>query len=73
LEHYTIFPKNNTFRNERWVHDLLVFKTSRWQTASFILAGNATSVQTFRKVLKNNNITGKIFSKGYWLEGKTGL
>jgi len=32
-----------------------------------------TSVQTFRKVLKNNNITGKIFSKGYWLEGKTGL
>jgi len=72
LENYTIYPKNGSFRNEKWVGDLPIFKTADWQNANFVLTGNVKSVQTFRKVLKNT-ATGKIFSKGFWLEGKNGL
>jgi NADPH-dependent ferric siderophore reductase len=73
LENYTIFPKNNHFRNEQWISDLPVFKTADWLTANFILTGNVKSVQTFRRVLKTHHITGRIFTAGFWLEGKTGL
>lgn len=72
LENFTVFPKNGSFRNEKWINDLPLFKTSEWKTASFVLIGNAKSVQTFRKVLKNNT-SGKIITQGYWLEGKKGL
>ncbi len=72
LENFTVFPKNNSFRNEKWISDLPIVKASDWQTAKFILAANVKSVQTFRKVLKNT-ATGKIFAQGYWLEGKKGL
>lgn len=72
LENYTVFPKNGSFRNEKWVTDLPIFKTADWQNANYILTGNVKSVQTFRKVLKNT-ATGKIVSKGFWLEGKNGL
>lgn len=73
LENYTIFSKDNTFRNEQWINVLPIFKTTNWKPANFILTGNTKSVQTFRRVLKSNHITGRIFTKGYWLEGKTGL
>lgn len=72
LENITVFPKNGSFRNEKWINDLPLFKTSEWETASFTLIGNVKSVQTLRKVIKNN-MSGKITSQGYWLEGKKGL
>lgn len=72
LKNYTIFQKNGSFRNEKWINDLPIFRTPDWQTANFVLTGNVKSVQTFRKVLKNIT-TGKIFAKGFWLEGKNGL
>ncbi len=72
LENYTIFPKNDLFRNENGIKDLPLFKNSEWDTASFVLIGNVKSVQTFRKVLKDET-RGIISSQGYWLEGKTGL
>jgi len=73
LENYTVFAKSGLFRNEELLSSLPIFKTHDWQAGNFILTGNVKSVQTFRKVLKNNQIKGKIFTKGYWLEGKTGL
>lgn len=72
LENCIIFPKNGSFRNEKWINDLSVFQTSDWRGGSFILTGNVKSVQTFRRVLKGKT-TGKIFSQCYWLEGKKGL
>ena len=72
LENFTVFPKNGLFNNEQWIKDLPVFQVAGWQAANFVLTGNAASVQTFRKVLKNNT-TGKVFAQGYWLEGKKGL
>jgi len=73
LENYTVFPKNDLFRNEQWINDLPLFKTFDVQAGNIVLTGNVKSVQTFRKALKNKNTSGKIFTKGYWLEGKTGL
>ncbi|MBB6130620.1 FAD-binding oxidoreductase [Mucilaginibacter lappiensis] len=72
LENFTAFPKNGLFNNEKWIKDLPVFQVAGWQAANFVLTGNATSVQTFRKVLKNATI-GKVIAQGYWLEGKKGL
>jgi len=72
LENWTVFPKHGLFRNEKWINDLPFFKSPGWATAAFALTGNVNSVQAFRKVLKNNT-KGKIFSQGYWLEGKKGL
>lgn len=72
LENFTVFPKNALFRNEKWINELPIFQISDWQTASFILTGNAKSVQTFRAVLKKR-VIGKITTQGYWLEGKKGL
>lgn len=72
LENCTVFPKNGSFRNEKWISYLPVFQTSDWQAAKFIVTGNVKSVQAFRKVLKSI-ATGKISSQGYWLEGKKGL
>lgn len=72
LENYTVFPKNNSFRNEKWIAALPLFQTHEWNTANFALVGNVKSVQTFRKVLKDKK-RGNIYSQGYWLEGKKGL
>lgn len=72
LENYTVFPKNGSFQNEEWVKNLPVLKVYDWLSVNFILTGNVRSVQTFRKVLKDTT-SGKVISKGYWLEGKKGL
>ena len=72
LKNYEVFPKDGSFSNEKWVSELPVLRTRHWLDASFALAGNVKSVQTFRKVLKYNNAS-KIASQGYWLEGKKGL
>jgi len=72
LKNYTVFPKNGSFHNEKWIAELPVFQEGNWQNASFVLAGHVKSVQTFRKVLKNCNAS-KVTAQGYWLEGKSGL
>jgi NADPH-dependent ferric siderophore reductase len=72
LKNFTVFPKDGSFRNENWINDLPLFKTPEWKLASFVLIGNVKSVQTFRKVVKNNT-SGRIATQGYWLEGKKGL
>lgn len=72
LENYTVFTKNNSFRNEKWLNTLPLFQTQEWNKSNFALVGNAKSVQTFRKVLKDKK-QGNIYSQGYWLEGKKGL
>jgi NADPH-dependent ferric siderophore reductase len=72
LQNFTVFPKNGSFRNEKWISDLPLFKTPEWKSASFVLIGNVKSVQTFRKVVRSNT-SGKITTQGYWLEGKKGL
>lgn len=72
LENVTVFPKNNSFRSEKWISNLPLFETDEWNSANFILTGNVKSVQTFRKVLKGKT-QGNIYSQGYWLEGKKGL
>lgn len=72
LENFTVFPKNGSFRNDKWISDLPLFKIEEWNAANFALVGNVKSVQTFRKVLKNKT-QENIYSQGYWLEGKKGL
>lgn len=72
LESFTVFPKNGSFRNEKWTSNLPLFKTEEWNAANFALVGNVKSVQTFRKVLKSKT-QGSVYSQGYWLEGKKGL
>ncbi|MDF7822083.1 FAD-binding oxidoreductase [Runella sp. MFBS21] len=72
LENFTVFQKNGSFRNEKWIGNLPLFKTDEWTNANFALVGNVKSVQVFRKVLKNKT-QGNVYSQGYWLEGKKGL
>ncbi|WP_134087960.1 FAD-binding oxidoreductase [Olivibacter sp. XZL3] len=72
LENCTVFTKNGSFGNEKWLNDLPIVQSPEWQQSNFILTGNAKSVRAFRKVLKARN-QGKIISHGYWLEGKKGL
>ncbi|MGA0555627.1 FAD-binding oxidoreductase [Larkinella sp. VNQ87] len=72
LKNFIVFIRNNSFRSEKWISDLPLFRTDEWNTANFILVGNVKSVQTFRKVLKAKT-QGSIHSQGYWLEGKKGL
>lgn len=72
LQYFTVFSKNNSFRNEKWISVLPLFKTGNWKNVNFALVGNVKSVQTFRKVLKDKT-QGNIYSQGYWLEGKKGL
>lgn len=72
LENCVVFPKDSSFRNEKWISNLPVFQTPEWHSAGFALTGNVKSVQAFRNVLKNKT-KGKISSQGYWLEGKKGL
>lgn len=72
LENVTVFPKNGSFKNEKWISNLPLFNTDEWTNANFALVGNVKSVQAFRKVLKNKT-QGNIYSQGYWLEGKKGL
>jgi NADPH-dependent ferric siderophore reductase len=73
LENYQVFAKNGSFQNEEWINQLPLFNTTEWLTANFILTGNVKSIQKFRSVLKSKRPSGKILTKGYWLEEKKGL
>lgn len=47
---------------------------NQWATGTFYLMGNARSIQTFRKALKEKGIAGSnIVTQPYWVEGKKGL
>jgi NADPH-dependent ferric siderophore reductase len=72
LKKYTVFSKNGSFHNEKWISELPLLQAGDWLDANFVLTGNARSVQAFRRVLKNCNAS-KVASQGYWLEGKSGL
>jgi len=73
LENCTGFSKHDVFRDREKISELSIFKNEDWSGANVILTGNVTSIQNFKKVLKANNHRGKIYVKGYWLEGKKGL
>lgn len=73
LENYQIFAKNGSFQKEEWIKQLPIFNTTEWLTGNFILTGNVKSIQKFRTVLKSKITSGKILTKGYWLEEKKGL
>ncbi|OQP68598.1 siderophore-interacting protein [Niastella populi] len=73
LDNYTLVAKGTTFFDAALVNELPLFRIRNWHRGNFILTGNARSVQTIRKVLKQNNISGNILAQAYWAEGKTGL
>lgn len=72
LKNSTVFTKNTITKNESLINNLLVFQETGWESAQFVLTGNAKSVQAFRKGAKTHT-DGKIHAHGYWLEGKKGL
>ena len=69
----TVFDKDGSFLNEDWISKLPIFQQPTTHDIAFVLTGNAKSVQTFKKAVKNSGNKAKIFSQGYWLEGKKGL
>jgi NADPH-dependent ferric siderophore reductase len=73
LDNYTIVLKGETFNQINRVGDLSLFQTTGWQQGNFIITGNAQSVQTIRKALKQHAVSGSIMVQAYWAEGKTGL
>ncbi len=68
----TVFTKDGSFLNEAWISELPIFRSPASNDTTFVLTGNAKSVQAFKKTIKNQS-KAKIFSHGYWLEGKKGL
>jgi NADPH-dependent ferric siderophore reductase len=73
LCNYKIFPKNAIFRNADQIQQLPILRNTEWADANVILTGNVHCVQNLRKAFKLNDHKGKIYVKGYWLEGKKGL
>ncbi|GEN75271.1 siderophore-interacting protein [Chryseobacterium hagamense] len=73
LLNYKIFSKNEIFRSVERIQQLPLLSDPEWSDANIILTGNVNSIRNFRKALKLNNHKGKIYAKGYWLEGKKGL
>ncbi|WP_419213992.1 hypothetical protein ACNR9Q_07515 [Maribacter sp. X9] len=73
LTNYMVFSKQDVFRSKEKIRELPVFKNGDWQNANIVLTGNINSLQNFRKVFKEHNHKGKLFVKGFWLEGKKGL
>ncbi len=72
FKNYTVFNKNESFRNRTWIAALPLFQENDIRHSRFVLAGNVKSVLAFREALKTHAVTN-INSQGYWLEGKTGL
>lgn len=73
LENYSVYSKNQMFRDKDQVQTIPQLLDDAWSDANIVLTGNVNSIQNFRKVLKENRHRGKIYVKGYWLEGKKGL
>lgn len=72
LENCVLFDKNRSFKNEDVIDDLPIFQTGNWDQATFVLTGNVSSAQRFKKVIKKKT-KAKTYLHGYWLEGKRGL
>ncbi|RAJ08665.1 flavin-dependent oxidoreductase [Chitinophaga skermanii] len=73
LDHYTVFSKSQLFHDEQWVATLPIFQETNWEDYNFIMAGNAKSIQTLRKVLRQNKARGSFLAQAYWAAGKVGL
>lgn len=73
LDNYTVFSKQDVFHKQEKIQELPVIKNDAWKDANVVLTGNITALQNFRKVLKEQHHQGKIYHKGFWLEGKKGL
>lgn len=73
LDNYTVVAKNETFNHVNKVGNLPLFQMAGWQQGNFIITGNARSVQTIRKALKQHPVSGSIMVQAYWAEGKAGL
>ncbi|WP_267282720.1 oxidoreductase [Chryseobacterium luquanense] len=73
LENYRVYSKNDLFRDKDQIHTIPHLLENAWSDANIVLTGNVDSIQNFRKVLKENKHKGKIYVKGYWMEGKKGL
>jgi NADPH-dependent ferric siderophore reductase len=73
LDNYNVFSKNKTFANDGFIKELTLAQTPCSKGATYILAGNATSVQTIRRALKHLSVPGNIIAQAYWAAGKTGL
>lgn len=73
LSNYTVFPKDGSLIDQTWMEQQSDFCFADWQSANFIITGNVNSVQTLRKLVKNETLANKIYSKGYWLAGKKAL
>jgi NADPH-dependent ferric siderophore reductase len=73
LDNYSVFSKNKTFADVELIRELPLAETPCWKGATYIVAGNATSVQTIRRALKQQGVSGSIIAQAYWAAGKTGL
>mgnify|MGYP003576854488 FL=1 len=72
LENSIVFPNSTLFCHLDQITDLPIFKNEDWSDAYFVLTGNVTSVQNFRKVIKTQT-NARIKHHGYWLQEKKGL
>jgi len=68
-----IYPKQGIFGDIDAIGTLDVLKANAWQNANYILTGNVSSIQQFKKSLKALKTGAKIISKGYWLAGKRAM
>lgn len=73
LDKYSVFSKNKTLANVELVNQLPLFQMPGFKDATFIVSGNATTVQTVRRAIKQHGINGNIIAQAYWAAGKTGL
>ncbi|MDR2274795.1 MAG: siderophore-interacting protein [Sphingobacterium sp.] len=72
LENAMVFPKLTLFSDPAQIEELPIFKNNDWCDAYFVLTGNVTAVQNFRKVIKAQT-QARVKHHGYWLQGKKGL
>jgi NADPH-dependent ferric siderophore reductase len=73
LDNYNVFSKNKSFIEIDLINKWPLFQGPGVKDACFIVTGNATSVQTVRRALKQHAVSGNIIAQAYWAAGKTGL
>lgn len=73
LENTLVFTQKDIFYDVEKLKELDLFKSKEWKSANYVLTGNVQAIQTIRKLLKVQKAGEKIFTKGYWLQGKKAL
>ena len=73
LDNYRVLSKNKTLAHVELVNQLPLFQMPGFKDATFIVSGNATTVQTVRRAIKQHGVNGNIVAQAYWAAGKTGL